>query len=152
MLQCKLIFCQQIQIKEHISQRWGKSSKNSFSSQKWKCSQIFIGYGWRTRSGVLAWEAARPATAVSCSALPTHYRYSSHIFKTMMAMRIVVRSVGVMYTKCLPELDEIQTACLKGRFWTLIRRSVINLASAAWYFFDTTYMQNVFFLQVQSLF
>lgn len=63
---------------------------------------MFMGYSWRTRSGVLAWklDGQQP---LSHSTLPIHFRHSSLILKTMMAMssarRIVVRSVTVIYTK-----------------------------------------------------
>lgn len=94
-----------VYVKEAMSARHAESlvKKNSFSSRKWKHSWMFMGYSWRTRSGVLAWEAGRPATTLSHSTLPIHFRHSSLILKTMMAMssarRIVVRSVTVIYTK-----------------------------------------------------
>lgn len=114
----------------HICQRWGKSGiKLLFLSEMKTPANVYVP---RLKNKIMAFGMRLPHCQQST--LPPHFRHSSLILKTMVAMssskRIVVRSVTVIYTKMLPELDVIQTACLKSRIWTLIGRSAINLANA----------------------
>lgn len=75
-----------------------------------------------------------PLTTLLQPILPPHIRHSSLLLNTMVAMSSVKRTVGSSVTaytkKSLPELDVMQTSCLKSKFFTLFGRSVINLANA----------------------
>lgn len=80
-----------------------------------------MGSSGGTSLGLLVWEAARPATALSLCR-PTHFRQRSVILKTVEVMSaatpLVLSSVAVIYTKwCLPQLDAMQTAHLQCRTW-----------------------------------
>lgn len=98
-----------------------KLAKTGFPSQIWKHSWIFMGSSGGTSLGLLVWEAARPATALSLCC-PTHFRQRSVILETVKAMSaappLMLSSVAVIYTKwCLPALDAMQTAHLQFRTW-----------------------------------
>lgn len=103
-----------------------KTGRNWFPSQIWKHSWIFMGSSGGTSLGLLVWEAARPATALSLCR-PTHFRQRSVISKTVEAMSaatpLMLSSVAVIYTKWrVPELDAMQTARLQCRTCKCNRR------------------------------
>lgn len=92
--------------------------KKLFLSEMKTESNVYVLW-LKNKIGFLAWEPCRASElSLSLCTLSPHFRHSSLKLKTMMAMssekRIVVRSVTVIYTKRLPELDVIQTSCLKS--------------------------------------